>query len=70
MTTSLRLDMGIRENETVARMWERDALEGRAAQLVVDAMTAGFKITIHNEPVPPLAMRNDVPVIHVYESRK
>jgi hypothetical protein len=64
------IPMDIREGETPERYWQRHAFECRVATLLVDALAAGFKVTIHNEPLFPRAMRNDAPIIDVYESRK
>lgn len=61
---------GRREGEEHARYMQRGDIERNFELLLEEAMAAGFKVTIHNQPLQPLAMRNDLPIIAVYDSRK
>lgn len=45
------------------------AIETEARLLVAKAEALGLHVTIERKSVPPLAMRNHVPVISVWERR-
>ena len=44
-------------------------IEQKARRLVAEAEALGLHVTIERKSVPPLAMRNHVPVISVWERR-
>jgi len=64
------LQAAMREGETKERYHARCVFETRVAELLSDAFSMGFRVTIENKSDTPPAMRHYHPVIHIYESRK